>query len=1231
MDFYYNGKEEGEDGKEEDATDSPAIVLYDGRTKAMASWVMESKSITEGGPNDWVPKVIVQEIEAWGYGHRKIILASDGEPSILVVKDKVTELRRGETVPEESPVGEHQANLAENAVKRVREQTRTILGSIEEKCGARIDRKSPAMQWLVRWAATLVSRYQMGEDGKTPYERIRGRKCKGPIAMFGERVLYKELNDGRGDRRKIETTWKEGVWLGIKNRTGEHIIGTPEGAVKAYSVRRRPEEERWSVAEVNAVRGTPGCPKPGRHDTRVPVRVRETQDPLPERAQPEELRARRIYYRKADFEKAGYTQGCEGCVRLQDGRDRRPHKKECVERMNNELEQTAEGRERLRKAEERMNEGIARQIEINDNNMNEDVVIDNDDRESRGDPSGDGEQDGQEMRDDNDEAMLTWLRRAGVGHTNYLDILGKWDFNNEQDRADAKRYIDTVKPMMVVGSPTCAAFSQIQTFNWGKNRERDRKLKEALRAGHRHMDFMMEIYKTQMDNGRYFVHENPVGASSWRSRAVEDVQSQEEVLTVTGDQCEMGVKTRDKFGPGAVKKPTKYMTNSVHVAQELAVRCKNEERGVSEQHRHIPLTHGRTGEHGDEYRVRMCEAIDRGVKTQMEADKFGTIKVVTVEAGRRSRMKRDMMRSLKRIVQDGRTEDGHERRNAVDIVAHEVEEWCDGDKKLVAPQRPEEEEDSNEWVAYDDVSGAALNPKHVQEARQVEMEYFKKMNVYTKVSRWDIPAGTKVVKVKWIDINKGDTDNPVMRSRLVAMEFNDGDRPELYAGTPPTEALRMLISMAATSRKDKKENLMMVNDVSRAYFYAKVKSEIFVELPLEDKSAEDMRKDNVGRLNLSLYGTREAALNWQDEVAEHLTGIGFVRGSASSCIYHHPERSVATLVHGDDYASTGAEEDLKWLKGELEGRFEIKTTMIGHGVGCCKELKVLNRVIRATPEGWEYEGDQRHGEIIVRETGMGSAKGVLTAGEDCNGKEVSEEALGEKAKTWYRGVAARANYYSNDRPEIAYPVKEACRAMSAPTARDEKRMKRLGRYLVGSGRIVQRFRFQESDDTEVRVFTDSDWAGCDRTRKSTSGGAVMRGKHCIKFWSKTQQTIAMSSGEAELIALVKGCCEGIGAQSYMADAGIETGKLQVHADASAALGVVHRTGIGKIRHLDVAMLWIQQKQWKKRIGFNKVNGKLNPADMFTKNVPREICDQHLQALDFHRRDGRAAAAAKLVD
>ena len=127
--------------------------------------------------------------------------------------------------------------------------------------------------------------------------------------------------------------------------------------------------------------------------------------------------------------------------------------------------------------------------------------------------------------------------------------------------------------------------------------------------------------------------------------------------------------------------------------------------------------------------------------------------------------------------------------------------------------------------------------------------------------------------------------------------------------------------------------MVMTNDVKRAYFYARAQTPIYIELPPEDMTAEDMEEDHVGELLLSMYGTRAAAAAWQATVTEHLKGVGFTQGVSNPCLFHHQCRGIRTMIHGDDYVSIGKHRDLKWMQGELERRFEIKTSMIGPSQG----------------------------------------------------------------------------------------------------------------------------------------------------------------------------------------------------------------------------------------------------------------------------------------------------------
>ena len=120
----------------------------------------------------------------------------------------------------------------------------------------------------------------------------------------------------------------------------------------------------------------------------------------------------------------------------------------------------------------------------------------------------------------------------------------------------------------------------------------------------------------------------------------------------------------------------------------------------------------------------------------------------------------------------------------------------------------------------------------------------------------------------------------------------------------------------------------------------------------------------------------------------------------------------------------------------------------------------------------------------------------------------------------YRALAATANYLAADRTDLMYAVKEICRSMSSPTIGAWKKLKRLGRYLQGQPRSSTVYAWQGGEE-QIQGYSDSDWAGCGVTGKSTSGGAVMAGTHFIKGWARTQNHVTHCSAEAELIAEVK--------------------------------------------------------------------------------------------------------------
>ena len=193
-----------------------------------------------------------------------------------------------------------------------------------------------------------------------------------------------------------------------------------------------------------------------------------------------------------------------------------------------------------------------------------------------------------------------------------------------------------------------------------------------------------------------------------------------------------------------------------------------------------------------------------------------------------------------------------------------------------------------------------------------------------------------------------------VRSRLVARDFkgNDKDRDDLFAETPPLEAKRMLISRAATRRRDGRMRKFMLIDARKAHLNPKCEQDVYVMLLDEAGCPEGM----CGKLNYWLYGFRPAAAAWEKLDSSKLEECGFLRAESCGVVFFHPERDIALVVHGDDFTFCGVSEELKWIRNLMASWFEIKVrAILGNDTGDDKEVVLLGRVLRWTASGIEYE------------------------------------------------------------------------------------------------------------------------------------------------------------------------------------------------------------------------------------------------------------------------------------
>ena len=517
-----------------------------------------------------------------------------------------------------------------------------------------------------------------------------------------------------------------------------------------------------------------------------------------------------------------------------------------------------------------------------------------------------------------------------------LDLTNGWDLSRVDHRRRALELRAKRKPFMVICSPPCTRFSNLNNLNVAVHgAEWERCHLEERRKAVEHLKFSALFMKLQHRDGKYFLFEHPAGANSWEVAEIQQVMNLPGTEWRRADLCQYGLTTRGEDGVSQIpaKKPTGFMSNSRFVLRELGRTC-------SGYHAHQPLMGGRARA-AQEYTIDLCRAICKGIRDQKKYDQSGKASTSAMTASElkcfvqrlcRLETKQRAPGLSRKLAQEHRRhlvnqvltcgvncDSGASREKLDDRQGPTVERSAPTPSVLASagvgndmPRPPEEsivgynrhdtnnnrnvdnnhndsakfvvdgrewadqrhEEDGTNpehidsgngdesnresitaddsalggahpyfrtgtntgaklmsdammaltqgkggWVAYDDISGEALCLAGVRAARALEMKYFENMKVYTRVPRaqGQKSGKGKIIKGRWLDVNKGDSEQPDYRSRFVGKEFNTGaPDASLFAATPPLEALKLLVSEAATDMSRKTH--IMRSDVKRAYF-----------------------------------------------------------------------------------------------------------------------------------------------------------------------------------------------------------------------------------------------------------------------------------------------------------------------------------------------------------------------------------------------------------------------------
>ena len=176
---------------------------------------------TKGASGKFAVDKAIEYMEEIGDHTGKVIVKTDQEPSIqYFVKDLIDSRPKGQTVTEESPVkSSGSKRVVERSVQGVEGQLRVILLAFERRLGHKVDAKEAVVTFMPEYAAYLMNRREVGKDGKTNYERSKGKKASILGIEFGEKLLYKVKPKDK--QEKINTRWEYGIFVGVRRKGGE--------------------------------------------------------------------------------------------------------------------------------------------------------------------------------------------------------------------------------------------------------------------------------------------------------------------------------------------------------------------------------------------------------------------------------------------------------------------------------------------------------------------------------------------------------------------------------------------------------------------------------------------------------------------------------------------------------------------------------------------------------------------------------------------------------------------------------------------------------------------------------------------------------------------------------------------------------------------------------------------------------------------------------------------------
>lgn len=503
-------------------------------------------------------------------------------------------------------------------------------------------------------------------------------------------------------------------------------------------------------------------------------------------------------------------------------------------------------------------------------------------------------------------------------------------------------------------------------------------------------------------------------------------------------------------------------------------------------------------------------------------------------------------------------------------------------------------------ISYQKTLKGEMAPLY-QEARSKEWLSLVELNAFEVIDR---PAHCKPIPSHFVHSVKTHADGSFasVKARLVANgneQVEGQDFHATYAPTPSPELLRLFLTIAAN-----KDWEVHQADVKSAYVHAPLSEELIMEVP---KGISGM-SGKVLRLKKALYGLKQAGNEWNRHLNACLAKDKWTVSSKEPCLFHR-DNGDYLLVYVDDMMiftpqSGGSAKVIQ----ELNKHFPVKDLGEAHDfLGMEIRRNRSKKTFRLRQLGLVTETLQfAQAQTTVSNIPLHPAAEIYDSSEPLTAFEHKQ----------YRGVVGKLLYIARlTRPDLSTSVNLLGRFLQSPTKTQLARLMSVVSYLNGTKEMYLELR--GDIEPTIKAYSDADWAGDKRDRKSTSGHVIFYRNAAIGWASRKQKCTAGSTLESEYVSMAEAAREAYYYKRLAEEIEQVTINATLFCDNIAAQTVANGESNSSTRgakHIDIKYHIVRELNQTKDIGIQRVESKLNRADIFTKPLSLPLFRDHRNAI-----------------